>query len=100
LRTVGGFDERFFMYLEDVDLSRRIGRVARTVYVPYVSLIHAYEKGSYKSMKLFFYHVHSAIRYFNKWGWFRDPGREAINRATLRQIECMSSKNKVDGRSS
>jgi GT2 family glycosyltransferase len=32
LRQAGCFDERFFMYMEDVDLSRRIGRLARTVF--------------------------------------------------------------------
>lgn len=87
LREVGGFDERFFMYLEDVDLSRRIGEVAKTVYFPYVSIVHEYEKGSYRDWRLFFHHVRSAIRYFNKWGWFSDRGKKEINRAALQHIE-------------
>ncbi|MDB5729703.1 MAG: glycosyltransferase family 2 protein [Noviherbaspirillum sp.] len=87
LREVGGFDERFFMYLEDVDLSRRIGRIARTVYFPYVSITHEYVKGSYRNWKLTAYHICSAIRYFNKWGWFSDREKKQINNATLREIK-------------
>ncbi|MDB5795962.1 MAG: glycosyltransferase family 2 protein [Noviherbaspirillum sp.] len=87
LREVGGFDERFFMYLEDVDLSRRIGKIARTVYFPYVSITHDYVKGSYRNWKLTAYHVCSAVRYFNKWGWFSDAEKDEINRSTLRRIK-------------
>jgi len=87
LKKTGGFDERYFMYLEDVDLSRRIGRVARTVYYPAVSITHAYQKGSYKSSILLTRHIRSAVRYFNKWGWFIDPERAAVNRAALRALE-------------
>jgi GT2 family glycosyltransferase len=81
------FDERFFMYMEDVDLSRRIGRLSRTVYFPYVSVVHEYGKGSYKSMKLLYYHARSAILYFNKWGWFSDTEKETINRIAIEKIE-------------
>jgi len=91
LRKVGGFDERFFMYLEDVDLCRRIAKVARTVYFPHVSITHEYVKGSYKSWRLLFSHVKSAIIYFNKWGWFFDPERRVINRSALRKIESMKT---------
>ncbi|HZW20132.1 glycosyltransferase family 2 protein [Noviherbaspirillum sp.] len=87
LKKTGGFDERYFMYLEDVDLSRRVGRVARTVYYPAVSITHAYQKGSYKSSILLTRHIRSAVRYFNKWGWFIDPERAAVNRAALRALE-------------
>jgi GT2 family glycosyltransferase len=87
LAKTGGFDERFFMYMEDVDLSRRIGRLARTVYFPGVSVFHGYEKGSYKSVGLLSHHIRSAIRYFNKWGWFFDAERRAVNRAALRALE-------------
>jgi hypothetical protein len=83
LREIAGFDERFFMYLEDVDLSRRVGKVARVVFFPYVTVVHDYAQGSYKSLKLLSYHIKSAILYFNKWGWFSDIERDAINISAL-----------------
>lgn len=86
LVRVGGFDERFFMYMEDVDLVRRIGDHARTVYEPAVSITHAYGKGSYRNRKLLGYHLKSAIRYFNKWGWVVDSVRSARNRRTLEKV--------------
>ena len=86
LKKVGLFDERFFMYLEDTDLSRRIHRVAKTVYYPYVYVYHEYGKGSYKSLKLLYYHIKSAIKYFNKYGWFFDKEREEINKKILKKL--------------
>ena len=86
MRQVGLFDERFFMYLEDVDLTHRIGAVAQTIYYPHVCVIHAYARGSYTSLRLTGHHARSAVRYFNKWGWQRDPQRDRVNRAALRQI--------------
>jgi hypothetical protein len=86
LEKIGGFDERFFMYFEDFDLCRRIGQVSKTVYYPEVSVIHNYEKGSYKISKLLFYHIHSAFKYFNKWSWFFDKERRRINRETLGRL--------------
>jgi GT2 family glycosyltransferase len=93
LRKTGGFDDRFFMYMEDVDLSRRIGRVSRTVYFPFVSVIHDYGKGSYKSLKLLYYHARSAILYFNKWGWFSDAEKKRANRAAMQKIQSINNIN-------
>jgi len=86
LKNVGLFDERFFMYLEDTDLSRRIHRVAKTIYYPYVHVYHEYGKGSYKSLKLLYYHIKSAIKYFNKYGWFFDKERKEINKRILKKL--------------
>ncbi|UCH93940.1 MAG: glycosyltransferase [Candidatus Aminicenantes bacterium] len=76
---VGLFDERFFMYLEDVDYSRRVHAHYKNLYYPGVSIYHQYHKGSYKRWKHLRYHIVSAVKYFNKWGWFIDPQRKAIN---------------------
>ncbi|MBV8666489.1 MAG: glycosyltransferase family 2 protein [Burkholderiaceae bacterium] len=94
LREVGNFDERFFMYLEDVDLSRRIGRLARTVYFPHVSVVHDYGKGSYKSLKLLYYHLRSAVQYFNKWGWFSDVEKKRVNRIAIQKLRSINSTKK------
>ena len=73
-----GFDERFFMYLEDVDLSRRMYKY-KNYYYPDISVIHKHNKESYKTLKMTFIHIKSAIKYFNKWHWFFDRGRKEIN---------------------
>lgn len=86
LHRLGGFDERFFMYMEDVDLVRRIGGMAETVYLPSVQVVHAYAKGSYRNRKLLVYHLCSAIKYFNKWGWLFDGDRKTRNRIALEQV--------------
>ncbi|MCU1444224.1 MAG: hypothetical protein JWQ59_2374 [Cryobacterium sp.] len=42
LDELGGFDERYFMYFEDVDLGYRIGKLGfRNVYQPAASVIHS-----------------------------------------------------------
>lgn len=69
LKEVGLFDERFFMYPEDIDLTRRIGEKYRTIFYPEVSIVHHHAQGSYKSFKLLWIHLTNMIKYFNKWGW-------------------------------
>jgi len=79
----GFFDEKFFMYFEDIDLCRRIKRYYRTVYYPAVSIYHGYEKGSSKDPRLLKEIFYSGMKYFNKWGWFIDKERKEINRRVL-----------------
>lgn len=67
-KQLGGFDDRFFMYMEDADLCKRVNQVSRLMYCPYTSVIHKWKKGSHKNAKLFFIHVRSMIEYFRKWG--------------------------------
>jgi GT2 family glycosyltransferase len=90
LREIGGFDERYFMYLEDVDLVRRVGKSAEVMYEPSVFVVHAYGKGSYRNFKLLAYHILSAIKYFNKWGWFWDPERRRANNLVLESISAFA----------
>lgn len=87
LKKVGGFDERFFMYMEDVDLNRRINKISKTVFYPKVTILHKFEKGSHTDRLLLKYHIRSAIKYFNKWGWLFDKERNKINKQTLNRIK-------------
>jgi len=87
LREVGGFDERFFMYMEDVDLCRRIGAAAKCVYYPYAVVTHEYAQGSYRNHRLLRYHAQSALRYFSKWGWLFDPQGKALNRRAGKRVD-------------
>ena len=79
------FDERFFMYPEDMDLTRRIHRNYLTVYFPHATIIHNHEKASYKSLKMLWIHMINMCRYFNKWGWFRDKERQLFNDTAIRE---------------
>lgn len=83
LRETGLFDERFFMYPEDIDLTRRIHRRYVTLWYPHETVIHDHRAGSYHSLRLLRIHVVNMIRYFNKWGWWRDPERARFNRPLL-----------------
>ncbi len=80
LKRLGGFDERYFMYFEDADLSRRFYQNSKTVYFPNVSVVHLAHRESHKSIKLMRIHLHSAILYFNKWGWLFDSFRKSANK--------------------
>jgi GT2 family glycosyltransferase len=70
LKSVGGFDPRYFMYFEDGDLCRKFQMYGfRTVYYPDTTVIHGYERASHKSIKMAMILVANMFRYFNKWGW-------------------------------
>jgi len=83
LKKVGLFDKRLFMYIEDVDLTRRIHEQYKTIFFPLSEVHHHYAKGSYKSMKLMLYNIHGAAIYFMKWGWLFDSDRKKINRRVI-----------------
>lgn len=75
---MGGFDARYFMYFEDVDLCRQSWERGRPVYyVPDAEVLHAYAKDSARETgvvrglmrnRLARAHVASWLRYIWKWG--------------------------------
>jgi GT2 family glycosyltransferase len=87
IKEVGMYDDNYFMYFEDWDLSRRIHKKYKTLYSPKISIIHGYDSGANRNFILFKIYIKSAIHYFNKWGWFFDSERKKINSATLEQFE-------------
>lgn len=86
LKQVGLFDENIFMYLEDIDLNRRIHSKYKTIYYPDATVIHEHQKESYKSKRLLKAHIQSAIYYFNKYGWFFDKERTNINKNVFKEL--------------
>jgi len=70
LMEVDGFDERYFMYFEDADLSRKIQQAGyRTIYYPDATVTHLWERASHKSIKMTGVFIVNMLRYFNKWSW-------------------------------
>jgi len=87
IKEVGMFDERFFMYPEDIDLTRRIHSKFRTVFFPEASIVHHHAQSSYLNLKMLLVHTSNMIKYFNKWGWIFDKERRTINREILKQLK-------------
>jgi GT2 family glycosyltransferase len=70
LKAVAGFDERYFLYFEDADLSRKIQNYGyRTVYFPDVCVTHAWERMAHKNWRGTWLFMKSAFQYFRKWGF-------------------------------
>lgn len=87
LQQIGLFDERFFMYPEDIDITRRVNARFRTLFFPGATIVHDHGRESYKNTRALWIHMMNLVKYFNKWGWFHDPARAKVNRETLQQFQ-------------
>lgn len=66
-RDLGGFDEGFFLYYEDVDICARLWRAGwRVMFHPGVSVIHAAQRASRQRPRYMAWHLSSMARYFIK----------------------------------
>ncbi len=93
LKHIGLFDERFFMYPEDIDITRRMHAEFRTVFFPKAIVVHDHAQESYKSKRALLVHMINLIKYFNKWGWIWDEQRTKINRKVIQQFEDRNSRD-------
>jgi GT2 family glycosyltransferase len=63
-QSIGGFDERYVLYYEDVDLCRRLHAAGRRVlYEPRSEVIHEARRGSRRDPRLALRHLLSMGRY-------------------------------------
>lgn len=71
---LGGFDEGFFLYYEDVDICARAWKAGMKVMVcPEIHVVHDARRDSYRSLRHLRWHLTSIGRYFWK-HWQRLPG--------------------------
>lgn len=62
--AVGGFDIRYFMYMEDADICRRLNRIGFKVLVDTsTTVVHDAQRASRRSVKYLFWHLRSASRF-------------------------------------
>lgn len=79
LHEIGGFDERYFMYFEDIDLCRSSKKLGKKVYYyPDATLKHAHGKesarvpGFFRNLltnRIARAHIASWLKYMLKWGF-------------------------------
>lgn len=66
LKACGGFDERFFLYFEDADLTLRMQAFGRTVYNPALTVKHDWHRDNHNAKGLRF-ELMSMVRFLWKW---------------------------------
>ncbi len=68
-RIFGGFDEGYFMYVEDADLTQKAMQCGRVMLLPQFSAVHAWHRAPHSDMSHFTQQIKSMGRYFKKWGF-------------------------------
>lgn len=64
-RVMGGFDERFFLYYEDVDLCARLALAGyKRLVCPDVAVVHDARRSSHRRLRYAAMHVRSILRFF------------------------------------
>lgn len=63
--SIGGFDERYFMYFEDVDICRRLRKAGWNVVLhPATRVVHDARRASHTDIRHLRWHLSSAAKYF------------------------------------
>ncbi|MFT4517901.1 MAG: GT2 family glycosyltransferase [Halioglobus sp.] len=69
LRAVGGFDEAYFLYFEDFDLSLRLAQRGRLVFDPALKIVHQGGYAAKKGLRHVKFFITSAHHFFSRHGW-------------------------------
>ena len=88
MAAAGPFDERYFVYFEDVDLCRRLAASGRKVrFVPDAVVDHAFQRASRRHVPwnpLLWQHIRSGLLYASRWSaawWSGRWWRAGLSRA-------------------
>lgn len=65
-KKLGGFDDRFFMYFEDADITLRAKEHGKVLFIPSSHVIHCWERSSSKSLKYLMIHISSMFKFLWK----------------------------------
>lgn len=68
-RKMGGFDEDYFMYVEDADITRKAQQYGKVMYVPHAYVYHAWHRDTHKKWSHFWMQIKSMFLYWKKWGF-------------------------------
>ena len=68
-KAVGGFDEEYFMYVEDADLTQKMRTQGKVYLVPQYTAIHAWHRAAHRSLRPALWQTENLLRYFHKWGF-------------------------------
>lgn len=66
---MGGFDEKYFMYVEDADITQMAKKHGKAYYLPQTFVYHAWHRDTRKRLKNFVMQIKSMMRYWRKWGF-------------------------------
>lgn len=66
-RELGGYDERYFLYMEDADLSREVRKSRKVLFFPDAKVYHAWHQDTVHHLSALKLHLSSARKYFRKW---------------------------------
>jgi len=69
LQKVAGFDEKYFLYFEDFDLSLRIQKLGLLVYAPSVRITHTGGDAARKGLRHISFFINSGFKFFSSHGW-------------------------------
>lgn len=88
LKKINGFDEKIFMHMEDLDITRRCQDAGfKTIFYPNQIVYHDHLYKSFLTIANLKMYLSSAFYYFNKWGWIFDKKRNRINRDTISKLK-------------